>query len=92
MNKYRWIFKYVNYNEVLKLTHLSPDVVKNKQGSYVHQLELLLSSEKIWEAELIYFNSPFPFYYIFFVKINKEYKNKWYWKALIGKINTFLKK
>ncbi len=77
---------------MLKIEHIPPHIVKNKQWSYVHQLELILSSEKIWEAELLYINSPFPFYYIFFININKEFTNKWYGNKLVKEINLFLEK
>jgi len=70
--------------------HIKPEDSFAEKGYYVHTLELRDGERKIGEAELIYKNDPFPFYYLSTIQIKEEEQDKGHGGQIIDQVNQFL--
>ncbi len=59
-------------------------------GDYVHKLTLVLDGEQIGDAEMVYMNSPFPFYYFASINIESSLRGRGLGKKLLLQVNEFL--
>ena len=59
-------------------------------GTYTHKIILCARDTTVAKADLVYMNYPFPFYYLFFLKVEKEYRSLGYGSFLIENVNHFL--
>lgn len=70
--------------------HRHPPESYKQMGTYTHRLELNFSGQNVGEAELVCRNDPFPFYYLFFLRIDNEQKGRDFGGALVEQLNSFL--
>ena len=75
-----------------KIEHYHPKEVHEKGEDYIHRLDLQVNGEKIGEAQLIYKNSPFPFYYLSSISIREDLRGNGEGKNFLVSINNFLLK
>lgn len=75
---------------MISLEHKPPPESYEKAGTYTHRLELNALGKHAGEAELVYRNDPFPFYYLFFLRIDNEQRGKGFGNALVQQLNQFL--
>lgn len=72
------------------IEHYRPEEINEKGGDYIHRLDLMMNRENIGEAQLIYKNSPFPFYYLSSISIRKDVRGKGEGKNFLVGVNNFL--
>lgn len=70
--------------------HRRPLESREQAGTYTHRLELNWGGEHVGEAELVYRNDPFPFYYLFILRIEGKQQGRGFGGALVEQLNNFL--